>query len=233
MKKLILLTMLMVLCVRIQSAISQNSINPCTNPNELIERLVRSMSSNDSKLFVSCFCGTADQMKYVLGLADFISATHTFKEKFIHAYGEDGWRDFQNPEKAPKGPSSSWQADWSFKEVSPHDIVSTIQGTHVHVDGELAYFSLPNENVEVMAIRKNSMWCVAAETFLPPGADINLATEYMDKMTSMVRRFETVIGMGNISVEDIDYEMGRASAEMMGVHISDKHRFDIGTILSK
>jgi hypothetical protein len=66
---------------------------------EAVARFADALRTMDKNAMTACCHGSKAEMRVVEIMADFGQTVLEFKKKFIKAYGEQAWKDFQDPNK--------------------------------------------------------------------------------------------------------------------------------------
>jgi len=194
-------------------------------PREAVERFANAMVSMDKNELLACCAGNEAQMKVVAVMADFGQAILAFKKKFIKVYGEQAWKDFQDPNKKRDGGDArlSIPSADDLKKVKEQKIEIKPDGT--------ATFTQIGSLQSGKLVKMDGRWFVDAGSMLPPNAKPEAFAKMMGKFAALVAKYQKAIGHEGISGEDIDAELGRDIAKtMLGFEINKPHRFDIDKI---
>jgi hypothetical protein len=178
----------------------------------------------DEERLVACFTGTHEELDAIGSLARFGAAALRFRRKFIQAYGHDRWRDFQNPDRAPR--------DGDATLVVPMEShLAALAQVEIRISQGLAQFTLPGEPRQRAILQVKNRWFVQASSFLPAGAEPGAFADMMVELAAVLHKYERAIGASGITSEDIDAELGRAIAQVTtGATSPAKHRFNIDRI---
>ncbi|HUS47378.1 MAG TPA: hypothetical protein VM098_04630 [Phycisphaerae bacterium] len=193
-----------------------------TTPLQAGRNMVHAFQSGTREQFLSCVAGTEDEKKLAGAMYDYACATKGFREDFVKAYGEAAWTEFQSEETedAPEGPNASLP-------VIPDDMLEEMEKAQVKIDGDKATLTMEQDGAPLGLIKLGGVWKVDASV-LAGRSNLQWMTEKMSKMAELVRKYRKTIGKPGIKPEDIDYELGRATAKfLMGEEPNEPHRFDI------
>ena len=194
-------------------------------PREAVERFATAMVSMDKNELLACCAGNEAQMKVVAVMADFGQVVLAFKKKFIKVYGEQAWKDFQDPNKKRDG------GDARLSIPSADDLKKVKeQKIEIKPDGTATFAQIGSQHPGKL-VKVNGRWFVDAGSMLPPNAKPEAFAKMMGKFAALVAKYQKAIGHEGISGEDIDAELGRDIAKtMLGFEINKPHRFDIDKI---
>jgi hypothetical protein len=200
------------------SLISGESAAP--TPEKALHSCFYSMFKMEKNNFIECFYATQKERLALSAIIDYGVAAKEFRDKFIAAYGEQAWNNFQDPKKAPKESDARFRMflEQDFKKLD-FNLVKVKEGT--------ATFYVENENRNIELIKTNNGWLMVASKFLRPGVKAEDFGNLMANMTKVTSKYMKAIGYKGIAPEDIDAELGRAWASEIGFSFSTEHRFNI------
>ena len=132
-------------------------------------------------------------------LFDFAIAAEAFKTKMLKAYGEEGWRNFQDSEGA---------------RITLRYNDANLEQLKFAIDGDVATATLPEGGGSLLMTRKDGRWKVDLEKSIEADAkegDMNAKslTEAFKGMVKTIREYEGKIGEGT-TVDQLDKDMGAA-----------------------
>jgi len=196
-----------------------------STPEQALAYFADAMLKMDKKGLLASCKGSITEMKVVAAMADFGQAVLAFKKKFIEAYGERAWKDFQDPMKGPK----RWNARLNMPK--PADVEKMKTQKIKMKSAESAEFTVPNSLAPGKLAKVDGKWFVVASSLLPPRAKPKAFVRIMLKLAGVVAKYQKAIGHDGISAVDIDAELGRAIAKNLLKRTSRKpHIFDIDKI---
>ena len=190
-------------------------------PKAAVMGFTRAIMKGDKKGMLVYCKGTPEELDVISAMADFAKAALTFKSAFIKAYGEQAWKDFQDPAKGPK------DGNTKLNMPSQKDIDS-IAKTNFKIENGKTKWSMPNSQQPVDVVLSDGKWFIVSASLLPPGAEPAPFAKMMRSFATVLGQYQKAIGKKGISAEDIDAELGRALMKtLFGMSISAPHRFDI------
>jgi hypothetical protein len=165
------------------------------SPEAAVKQWFAALKKNDRRAYDSVVVSSG----LANNLFDFAVAAESFKAKMIKAYGEVGWRNFQDAEGARI-------------TLAYHDM--NVEQLKFDVEGDTAKGSLADGEKLLHMIRKKGRWQVDLETSFDSelkkgGMTAKSFGEAMGKMVKIIRDNESKIG-GDITVDQLDKEMGAA-----------------------
>ena len=190
-------------------------------PKAAVLGFVRAIIKGDKKGMLVYCKGTPEELDIIAAIADFAKAAMAFKSAFIKAYGEQAWKDFQDPAKGPK------DGNTQLNMPSQEDIDS-IAKTDFKIETGKTKWLMPNSQQPVDLVLSNGKWFIASASLLPPGAQSAPFAKMMRSFAAVLAKYQKAIGKEGISAEDVDAELGRALAKtLFGMSTPAPHRFDI------
>jgi len=196
-------------------------------PKEAVAKFADAIRAMDKNAMIACCSGSKTEMRIVEIMADFGQAVLEFKKKFIKAYGEQAWKDFQDPNKKLDAGNAR------FMLPSGADLeAAKKQKITMEKDGT-ATFEQVGSTQQGKLVKVNGSWFVDAKSLLPPNARPEDFIKMMTAFTALVGKYQKAIGHDGVSGEDIDVELGRAMVKLLlGFRTDQPHRFDIDKIAS-
>lgn len=194
--------------------------SPAPTPEKALHNCFYSMFKLEKRKFIESFYATKKERKALSAIIDYGAAAKEFRNKFIGAYGEQAWNNFQDPKKAPK------EGDATFRMFLEQDF-NKLDFNLVKVKKGTAKFYVEKENRNIELIKTNDGWLLVASKFLQPGVKAEDFGNLMANMTKVTSKYMKAIGYKGIAPEDIDAELGRAWASEIGFSFSTEHRFNI------
>ena len=191
------------------------------NPKAVATGFTRAMIKGDKKAMLGYCKGSPEELDVIAAIADFAKAVIAFKKAFIKTYGEQAWKDFQDPAKGPK------EGNARLNMPSKKDLDS-IAKTDFAIENGKTKWMMPNAQQPVDLVLSNGKWFVVSASLLPPGAKPAPFAKMMRSFTKIVAKYQTAIGKKGISAEDIDAELGRDIVKtLLGMTTPTPHRFDV------
>lgn len=167
------------------------------SPEAAAEQFVEALKKKDRKAYSSVVVSS----KLGDSLFDFAVAGDRFKQKMIKAYGDVGWRKFQDSEGA--------NIKLSYNEMKLDEL-------EFNIEGDTATGRLSKEDGEPLKlVRQKGRWQVDLEKSFASGApgaegmSANSFAEALAKMAKIIREHEDKIG-DDTSVDELDKQMGAA-----------------------
>jgi len=191
-----------------------------TTPQVAIKNLLNAVADGNKDRFMACWAGTPQQVAAMGSMYEAGRASADFRERFIKAYGDKSWDDFEH------GKNEGARARLLLMDEGAGDI----DKAHCKINGRTAELTDPDHPSKSFTFLKvGDEWRLDASGARPP--DPRTFAELMDSMTASIQKYGKAIGKKGIKPEDINFELGRAMAEsMMGVTMKDPHRFDIDNL---
>ena len=164
-------------------------------PKAAAEQFLEALKKKDRKAY-SAVVVSGDLAKH---LFDFAVAAERFKEKMIKAYGEVGWRNFQDSEGA--------NIKLSYNEMKLDQIEFEVEGDTAK--GRTS----KDDNEPLHMVRQNGRWQVDLDASFTSGTPKGMTAESfakaMGQMAKIIGEYEDKIG-DDTSVDELDKEMGAA-----------------------
>lgn len=172
-------------------------------PKDTLEKIIRSISTQDKGGFMECFQVTDTERKGVDAFYDFFYTIHLFKEKFIAQYGEEAWNDFQDKEGA--------------KLTENVMELAMVEQAEIEITGDTtATLSIPSAGGMSFGFTlKNERWYASADFIFSQEAQIEKETEKFQRVTELLTTYMNRIGEPGVDGETIDQEFGAKLYEMM------------------
>ena len=213
------------LCLLLLPGCGKKASSPAAStPKEAVAAFGQALYEMDKEKFLACFTGNKDELRAIECVANFGAAALSFKKKLIEVYGEEEWLNFQSPGKAPK------EGNTTLNLMGEREL-EALKSIEIRIEGDKAYFPIPNESREAVLVRKDDGWRVLASSLIPSGTEPKAFAKMVEQLAFTVGRYEKAIGYKNLTREDIDAELGRAMMKIMtGISTPVSHRFDIEKI---
>lgn len=164
-------------------------------PDAAARQFVEALKERDRKAYAAVMLPGA----LADNVFEFAVAAERFKEKMIKAYGEVGWKNFQDSEGA--------RITLAYNEMNLDDL-------EFKTEGDRATGSLPEDGEVLHVARKEGRWFIDLDaTFDANGKEGGMTAKSFGKalagMTEAIRDGEKKIGEGT-TVDQLDKEMGAA-----------------------
>lgn len=170
---------------------------------------MRALQRGDVNGFVAGFDATADEISMLTAIAGFSREALDFRRKYVDSYGVDYWNAFQNAED-PAG-----VFDFHFTHVLDEHIEALKRLDNAVLERDRAV-RLPNTGADTALLRgeDGSGWLIDATPLVPAGFATTTFAGLMEQMARMVNRYGKVLGKEGVDPRDLDFDMGRAEAEI-------------------
>jgi len=193
-------------------------------PKDAAVAFMKAMVGADKAAMLAVCKGSKKELDVVAAIADVGRVAMDFKTAFVKAYGEQAWKDFQDPAKGPKEGNASLN-------LPSAKAVADIAKMKFEIKDGKAECQVPNAPTPLVLVKSGDGWFVDAASLLPPGAQPEAFVKMMRSLAAELAKYKKAIGKKGISGEDIDAELGRAFAKaLMGISTPQPHRFDIDKI---
>jgi hypothetical protein len=177
-------------------------------PAAAARRWATCMLEFDKSGYMECLTGSKAELTAAEAFMDYLCALKDFKDAVIKAYGERGWRAFE-------------QAGGAKLSLELADNRQQLAKAQWKVSGDSAEGRLPGESQVLHLTRKSGRWHIHAKDILTGGAgDLEKFASTWSRLGGLLREKKRRIGKAGVTAESLDKELG---AEMLPILLGRGH----------